>query len=79
MNVIFNLNLGKDKVKSYILTYLLALSIASMLFGNAYANAGSKSSVLDTSNSCRATYTLDEGTLYVPCIKVLPPVEGTQF
>jgi len=66
-------------VKSYILAYLLALSAASMLFGNAYANTGSKSFVVDTSNSCRATYTFDEGTFYVPYVEVPTVADESQF
>ncbi|GEM_PF-767098 len=56
---------------------LLVLSLLSTLMGNVYAD--SKLSELDTSNHCRATYAVDEGTLSVPCVKVLNPTEGPPF
>ncbi|HIE01878.1 MAG TPA: hypothetical protein EYP59_16605 [Thiotrichaceae bacterium] len=54
------------------------LSLALMLMCNAYANTEPPD--LGASDSqCRATYALDDGTLSIPCVKVLNPVEGPQF
>jgi surface antigen len=61
-----------------ILIKLVVLSFLFTLMGNVYAE-DSKLSELDTSDHCRATYAVDEGTLSVPCVKVLNPMEGPPF
>jgi murein DD-endopeptidase MepM/ murein hydrolase activator NlpD len=58
----------------------LAWLIILMLMGNAFADTKGPADLVGPSDSqCRATYAVDEGTLSVPCIKVLNPVEGSQF
>jgi len=57
---------------------ILALLLPFMFMGNAYADT-EPPNLGASDNQCRATYALDEGTLHVPCVKVLNPAEEPQF
>jgi hypothetical protein len=64
--------------KSFFAYLLLVLSMMYLSGSNVYASMGG-GKMLDASNSCRVTYSVDEGTLYVPCIKVMSTSEEYQF
>jgi hypothetical protein len=56
----------------------LTLLIILMFMGNAFADT-KKSTPNQSDNQCSATYAADEGTLTIPCVKVLNSAEEPQF
>jgi len=58
---------------------VVGLIFLMIFMGNAFANTNSSVNSNISDSQCRATYTLDDGKLSVPCVKVLNPAKESQF
>jgi len=60
-------------------TELALLTIFLLMVSNAFADTKGAADFGSSDSQCRATYAVDDGTLKVPCVKVLNPTEGPPF